>query len=97
VKATMELKLIEETKTSIKIQIEKVDFSIPDIIHQEILNDNNVVFAGVLPPHPILKQFIIKMEVKPKIQPIKTLTASGEKAWKQSESILKEAQQIKKE
>jgi len=93
----MELKLIEETKTSIKIQIEKVDFSIPDIIHQEILNDNNVVFAGVLPPHPILKQFIIKMEVKPKIQPIKTLTASGEKAWKQSESILKEVQQMKKE
>ena len=93
----MELKLIEETKSGIKIQIEKVDFSIPDIIHQEILKDSNVVFAGVLPPHPILKQFIIKMEVKPKIKPIQILTASSEKAWKQAESILKEAKQILKE
>ncbi len=93
----MELKLIEETKSGIKLQIEKVDFSIPDIIHQEILKDSNVVFAGVLPPHPILKQFIIKMEVKPKFKPIQILITSSEKAWKQAESILKEAQQILKE
>ncbi len=93
----MELKLIDETKNSIKIQIEKVDFSIPDIIHQEVLKDGNVVFVGVLPPHPILKQFIIKMEVKPKIKPIQVLTASSKKAWKQAESILKETQQILKE
>ncbi len=93
----MELKLIEETKSGIKLQIEKVDFSIPDILHQEILKDSNVVFAGVLPPHPILKQLIIKIEVKPKIQPIKILTASSEKAWKQAESIMKETQQILKE
>ena len=93
----MELKLIEETKTKLKIQIENVDSSIPDIIHQEVLKDIKVVFAGVLPPHPILKQFIIQMEVKPKIKPISILTAGSEKAWKQAESILKEAQQVIKE
>jgi|TARA_B100000315_G_scaffold10565_1_gene10152 DNA-directed RNA polymerase subunit L len=93
----MELKLIEKTKASLKIQVENVDFSIPDIIHQEVLKDSKVVFAGVLPPHPILKQFIMKMEVKPKFKPTQILTASSEKAWKHAESILKETQKVLKE
>ena len=93
----MELKLTEETKTGIKLQIEKIDFSIPDIIHQELLKDPNVVFAGVLPPHPILKQFILKMEVNPKTKPIQILITCCEKAAKQIELMLKEAQKAFKE
>ncbi len=93
----MDVKLIEESISDIKIQIENVDFSIPDILHHELLKDPNIVFAGVMPPHPILKQFIIQIKVKPKNKPLSILIANSEKAIKNSENILKEAQQAFKE
>lgn len=93
----MDLKLVEESISDITIQIENVDFSIPDIIHHELLKDPKIVFAGVVPPHPILKQFIIKIKVHPKMKPLPILIANSENAVKNSELIMKEAQQAFKE
>ncbi len=93
----MDINLVEETKSDISIQIENIDFSIPDILHHETLKDPNVVFAGVKPPHPILKQFILKIKVNPKLKPLSILIANSEKAVKNTKLILKEAQQAFKE
>jgi DNA-directed RNA polymerase subunit L len=93
----MDIKLFEESGTNIRLQIENEDFSISDIIHQELLKDSKVVFAGVLTPHPLLKQYIIKMEVKKGTNPINILKTSSGQAVKSAEAMLKEAQRAFKE
>lgn len=93
----MDLKLIKETKTRIGLQIEKEDFSIPDIIHHELLKDSKVIFAGVEQLHPILKRHIIKVGTKKTANPIVTVMAGSKRAVKNAEAIMKETERVFKE
>lgn len=87
----MELKLIEDTGAKIGLQIEKEDFSIPSIIHEELLKDSRLVFAAVVQIHPILKRYVIKVESKKQSNPVKVLTDASGEAVKNTEALLKEA------
>lgn len=93
----MDLKVTEESRTTMGLQIEKEDFSIPDIIHQELLKDSKAAFAGVHQLHPILKRYALKIESKTAAKPINLLTAAGDRAVKTSAALLKEAQRAFKE
>lgn len=88
----MDLKVTEKSKTRLELQIEKEDFSIPDIIHQEMLKDPKAAFAGVNQLHPILKRYIIEIEAAKTAKPINILTTASDRAVKNAEAILKEAQ-----
>jgi DNA-directed RNA polymerase subunit L len=88
----MDLKVTEETSNILGLQIEKEDFSIPDILHQELLKDPKVVFAGVHQIHPILKQYALRIESKNNAKPAALLVKAGESASKTAAEILKAAQ-----
>jgi DNA-directed RNA polymerase subunit L len=46
---------------AIQVQIDGEDYSVADIIHKELLNVKHVKFAGVAPPHPLIKTLSIQV------------------------------------
>ncbi len=88
----MDLKVTEETSNTLGLEIEKEDFSIPDILHQELLKDPKVQFAGVHQIHPILKKYALRIESKSTAKPATILVKASETAAKTAAEILKEAQ-----
>ena len=86
----MDLNLIKESGKRISLQIEQEDFSIPDIIHIELLEDPDVVFAGIIKHHPLLKKYTISVETNNKVIPTKIVSASIERAIKKAKELLRE-------
>lgn len=48
----MKLNLIKEEDKELAIEFETSDFTIPDLLADELLEDSNVEFAGVSKDHP---------------------------------------------
>ncbi len=46
---------------AVQVQIDGEDYSIADIVHKELLNIKRVKFAGVAPPHPLIKTLMIQV------------------------------------
>ena len=46
---------------AIQVQIDGEDYSIADIVHKELLNVKKVKFAGVAPPHPLIKTLTMQI------------------------------------
>jgi DNA-directed RNA polymerase subunit L len=46
---------------AIQIQIDGEDYSVADIVHKELLGIKRVKFAGVAPPHPLIKTLTIQL------------------------------------
>ncbi len=57
----MNVKVIRMSDSAIQVQIEGVDYSVSDIIHKELLGLRHVKFAGVAPPHPLIKIITIQI------------------------------------
>ncbi len=57
----MNLKINPAGEGAIKVEIEREDYSVADIVHKELLNVKHVKFSGVAPPHPLIK--ILTLEV----------------------------------
>jgi DNA-directed RNA polymerase subunit L len=55
------------------------DYSLAEIVHHELLDEKNVTFAGVVPPHPLIKKLVLKVRVQ-RIKPEKAFLASVERA-----------------
>ena len=43
------------------MQVDGEDYSVADIIHKELLNVKHVKFAGVAPPHPLIKTLTLQI------------------------------------
>ena len=86
----MKLNVTSRTPRSIKIVLEDEDVSSADIIHRELLMDEDVVFAAATVPHPLLKKVIVNLETKQK-DPKKALIASADRAIKKIEEMLEKA------
>lgn len=85
----MELKIIEKTGTKISFHIEQEDFSIPNILHQELVKDSRLKFAGIIQKHPILKRYLLTIESK-ELDPIEVMVDCCKQAIKNVELIEKE-------
>ena len=72
---------------SVEIIIEDEDISLADIIHHELLSDNNVVFAGAVPTHPLLRKTVIRVETKSR-NPTDATISSSSKALENIEKLL---------
>jgi DNA-directed RNA polymerase subunit L len=46
---------------AIQVQIDGEDYSVADIVHKELLSVKHVKFAGVAPPHPLIKTLSIQL------------------------------------
>ena len=58
-----------------------------EIIHHELLDEKNVTFAGVLPPHPLIKTLVIKIRAQ-RIKPERAFIAGLEKAQANAHELL---------
>ena len=56
----MQLKITPLGKEAVQVQIDGEDYSVCDIIHKELLNLKHVKFAGVAPPHPLIKTMTVQ-------------------------------------
>ena len=72
----MELKILSNTDNKSLINIENEDIAIADIIHHEILNDVNVIFAGIMQKHPLIKRITISIQTK-NIKPLDVILSNS--------------------
>lgn len=72
---------------TIEVHLKDEDVAIADIIHHELLQDKDVVFAGVVPPHPLIKEVVLKLQSK-KEDPITILLDSTKNASRITREIL---------
>ena len=63
------------------------DYSLGEIIHHELLDEKNVTFAGVLPPHPLIKKLVIKVRAQ-RIKPERAFIGGLEKAQANAHELL---------
>lgn len=68
----LKLKIIQVGKSAIQVQIDGEDYSLADVVHKELLRLKKVTFAGVAPPHPLIKTLTIQVHTD-SIDPEKAL------------------------
>ena len=61
------------------VEVTGEDYSLAEIVHHELLDEKNVTFAGVLPPHPLIKKLVLRVRAQ-RMKPEKVLLTSLEKA-----------------
>ena len=88
----MNLKIIPVGQGAVQVLIEKEDYSIADIVHKELMNVKHVKFAGVAPPHPLIKTLTIEVSTDSN-KPTKAL----EEALKLSQDRVAELLKLAKE
>jgi DNA-directed RNA polymerase subunit L len=55
------MKISSISSEAIQIQLDGEDYSVADIVHKELLGIKRVKFAGVAPPHPLIKTLTIQV------------------------------------
>ncbi len=70
----MNFKLISLNEGAAQIIVESGDYSVSDIIHKELLGLRHVKFAGVAPPHPLIKKLTIQLETDGELTPKKAVS-----------------------
>jgi len=88
----LNLKIIPVGQGAVQVLIEKEDYSIADIVHKELMNVKHVKFAGVAPPHPLIKTLTIEVSTDSN-KPTKAL----EEALKLSQDRVAELLKLAKE
>ncbi|MCP8303897.1 MAG: hypothetical protein H3Z50_00255 [archaeon] len=85
----MELKVLSNANKTLLMYIEDEDTSIPEVIHHELLEDEHIVFAGVIKQHPLLNRLTMRIQTK-NIEPVDVLVSSSLKAVERSAEMLSE-------
>ena len=89
----MNLKINSVGDGAVQVVIEKEDYSIADIVHKELMNVKHVKFAGVPPPHPLIKTLTIEVSTDSN-RPTKVLEEALELSQKRVAELLKIAREI---
>ena len=75
----MQLKVTNVSEKDITIEVEDEDIALAHIVHKHLLQNENVVFAGVAPYHPLIKKTIIRLQTK-KVDAVKIFVDGSEEA-----------------
>jgi DNA-directed RNA polymerase subunit L len=75
----MQVQVSRGDEREFTVEVTGEDYSLAEIVHHELLDEKNVTFAGVLPPHPLLKKLVLRVRAQ-RIKPEKALLASLERA-----------------
>jgi len=78
---------------ALEVVIDKEDYSIADIVHKELMNVKHVKFAGVPPPHPLIKTLTIEVSTDMS-KPTKALEEALEISQKKVAELLKLAKEM---
>jgi DNA-directed RNA polymerase subunit L len=68
-----------EDEKGLTVEITGEDYSLAEIVHHELLEEKSVTFAGVLPPHPLVKKLVLKVRAQ-RIKPEKAFVNSVQRA-----------------
>jgi DNA-directed RNA polymerase subunit L len=82
----MQVQTISEDEKGLRIEITGEDYSLAEIVHHELLDEKSVTFAGVLPPHPLIKKLVLKVRAQ-RIKPERAVANSVERAMKTSQEL----------
>ena len=75
----MQVQTINDDEKSLTVEITGEDYSLAEIVHHELLEEKSVTFAGVLPPHPLIKKLVLKVRAQ-RIKPEKAFINSVRRA-----------------
>ncbi len=83
----MQVQVSREDEREFTVEVTGEDYSLAEIVHHELLDEKNVTFAGVLPPHPLVKKLVVRVRAQ-RIKPEKAFLSSLEKAQTSSHELL---------
>lgn len=83
----MQVQVSRQGEREFTVEVTNEDFSLAEIIHHELLDEKNVTFAGVLPPHPLIKKLVIKIRAQ-RIKPERAFLGGLEKAQANAHELL---------
>ena len=75
----MQIQTLNEDEKGLTVEITGEDYSLAEIVHHELLEEKSVTFAGVLPPHPLVKKLVLKLRAQ-RIKPEKAFVNSVQRA-----------------
>ena len=75
----MQVQTTSEGEKGLTVEITGEDYSLAEIVHHELLEEKSVTFAGVLPPHPLLKKLVLRVRAQ-RIKPEKAFVNSVQRA-----------------
>lgn len=83
----MQIQTSHEDEKAFTVEVVGEDYSLAEIVHHELLDEKNVTFAGVLPPHPLIKKLVLKVKAQ-RIKPEKAFSNSVERAITTTHELL---------
>jgi DNA-directed RNA polymerase subunit L len=75
----MQVQITNEDEKGLTVEVTGEDYSLAEIVHHELLEEKNVTFAGVLPPHPLIKTLVLKVRSQ-RVKPEKAFANSVQRA-----------------
>lgn len=82
----MQIQTTSEDEKGFTVEITGEDYSLAEIVHHELLEEKSVTFAGVLPPHPLIKKLVLKVRAQ-RIKPEKAFSNSVERAMETTNDL----------
>ena len=89
----LNLKINSVGDGAVQVVIEKEDYSLADIVHKELMNVKHVKFAGVPPPHPLIKTLTLEISTDTN-KPTKALEEALNISQQRVAELLKLAKEI---
>jgi len=83
----MQLQASNEGEKGLTVEITGEDYSLAEIVHHELLEEKSVTFAGVLPPHPLIKKLVLKVRSQ-RVKPEKAFVNSVQRAVETTQELL---------
>ena len=83
----MQIQASVEDEKGLVVEITGEDYSLAEIVHYELLEEKSVTFAGVLPPHPLIKKLVLKVRSQ-RVKPEKAFSNSVERAVGTTQELL---------
>ena len=75
----MQVQTINDDEKGLTVEIAGEDYALAEIVHHELLEEKNVTFAGVLPPHPLIKKLVLKVRAQ-RVKPEKAFAGGVQRA-----------------
>jgi len=83
----MQIQTTIEDEKGLTVEIAGEDYSLAEIVHFELLEEKSVTFAGVLPPHPLIKKLVLKVRSR-RLRPDRAFYNSVERAIQTTQELL---------
>ncbi len=82
----MQVQTTSEDEKGLTVEITGEDYSLAEIVHHELLEEKSVTFAGVIPPHPLIKKLVLRVRAQ-RVKPEKAFANSVQRAMETTQEL----------